>query len=173
MAAPADEPHTDDLSEADVADGELPGIDAAPVSAWLAANIDGAVAPFRFELIAGGHSNLTYSVTLGEQEMVLRRPPFGSKVKSAHDMGREYHVLSKLHAAYPTPKPLFHCTDESVLQAPFYVMGYVDGVVVRDKPTAEGSPPRPGAAGHLHRRQHGRHPRRRSGGRRAGGSRSP
>ena len=51
-----------------------------------------------------GHSNLTYSVSLGEKEMVLRRPPFGSKVKSAHDMGREYHVLAKLHAAYPTPQ---------------------------------------------------------------------
>src|SRR6516164_7000304 len=48
-----------------------------------------------------GHSNLTYSVSLGEKEMVLRRPPFGSKVKSAHDMGREYLVLARLHGAYP------------------------------------------------------------------------
>jgi aminoglycoside phosphotransferase (APT) family kinase protein len=78
-----------------------------------------------------GHSNLTYSVTLGEKEMVLRRPPFGSKVKSAHDMGREYHVLSKLHAAYPTPKPLVYCTDESILGAPFYVMERVRGVIIR------------------------------------------
>ncbi len=78
-----------------------------------------------------GHSNLTYSVTLGEKEMVLRRPPFGSKVKSAHDMGREYHVLAKLHAAYPTPKPLLYCTDESVLGAPFYVMERVRGVIIR------------------------------------------
>jgi len=78
-----------------------------------------------------GHSNLTYSVSLGEKEMVLRRPPFGSKVKSAHDMGREYHVLAKLHAAYPTPKPLIYCTDESVLGAPFYVMERVRGVILR------------------------------------------
>src|SRR5215472_3973327 len=69
-----------------------------------------------------GHSNLTYSVTLGEKEMVLRRPPFGSKVKTAHDMGREYQVLSKIHHSYPAPKPLLYCTDESVLGAPFYVM---------------------------------------------------
>lgn len=78
-----------------------------------------------------GHSNLTYSVSLGEKEMVLRRPPFGSKVKSAHDMGREYHVLSKLHAAYPTPRPLLHCTDETILGAPFYVMERVRGVILR------------------------------------------
>jgi len=83
-----------------------------------------------------GHSNLTYSVTLGEKEMVLRRPPFGSKVKTAHDMGREYHVLSKLHAAYPAPKPLLHCTDDSVLGAPFYVMERVRGVILRREPPA-------------------------------------
>lgn len=78
-----------------------------------------------------GHSNLTYSVTLGEREMVLRRPPFGSKVKTAHDMGREYNVLSKLHSAYPAPKPLLYCTDESVVGAPFYVMERVHGIILR------------------------------------------
>jgi len=78
-----------------------------------------------------GHSNLTYSVSLGEKEMVLRRPPFGSKVKSAHDMGREYHVLAKLHSAYPTPQPLLHCTDAAILGAPFYVMERVRGVILR------------------------------------------
>jgi len=78
-----------------------------------------------------GHSNLTYSVTLGGKEMVLRRPPFGSKVKSAHDMGREYHVLARLHGAYPAPQPLLHCTDESILGAPFYVMERVQGVILR------------------------------------------
>jgi aminoglycoside phosphotransferase (APT) family kinase protein len=78
-----------------------------------------------------GHSNLTYSVLLAEKEMVLRRPPFGSKVKSAHDMGREYHVLTRLHAAYPTPQPLLHCTDETILGAPFYVMERVRGVILR------------------------------------------
>jgi aminoglycoside phosphotransferase (APT) family kinase protein len=78
-----------------------------------------------------GHSNLTYSIALGEKEMVLRRPPFGSKVKSAHDMGREYNVLQKLYAAYPTPRPLLYCTDDSVLGAPFYVMERVRGVILR------------------------------------------
>jgi aminoglycoside phosphotransferase (APT) family kinase protein len=89
-----------------------------------------------------GHSNLTYSVSLGEKEMVLRRPPFGSKVKSAHDMGREFHVLEKLHPAYPTPRPLLYCTDESVLGAPFYVMERVRGVILRrNLPAAMQLPP--------------------------------
>jgi aminoglycoside phosphotransferase (APT) family kinase protein len=78
-----------------------------------------------------GHSNLTYSVSLGEKEMVLRRPPFGSKVKSAHDMGREFNVLLKLHDAYPTPLPLLYCTDDSVLGVPFYVMERVRGLILR------------------------------------------
>src|SRR5579864_8931675 len=70
-----------------------------------------------------GHSNLTYSVKLGEREFILRRPPFGSKVKSAHDMGREFRVLSKLHSAYaPAPEVLFYCDDNSLLGAPFYLM---------------------------------------------------
>jgi aminoglycoside phosphotransferase (APT) family kinase protein len=63
--------------------------------------------------------------------MVLRRPPFGSKVKSAHDMGREYRVLSKLHGVYPAPRALLHCDDLSVLGAPFYVMERIPGVILR------------------------------------------
>lgn len=63
---------------------------------------------------------------------MLRRPPFGSKVKSAHDMGREYRVLSKLHAVYPeAPEPLAFCEDESVIGAQFYVMRRLEGVIIR------------------------------------------
>src|SRR5258707_14507425 len=91
------------------------------------------VGPLTVRQFPSGHSNLTYSVTLGDQEMVLRRPPFGSKVKTAHDMGREYNVLSKLHAAYPSPRPLVFCDDESVIGAPFYVMQRVRGVILRRK----------------------------------------
>jgi aminoglycoside phosphotransferase (APT) family kinase protein len=97
-------------------------------------DLRGALAVKQFP---SGHSNLTYSVSLGETEMVLRRPPFGSKVKSAHDMGREYNVLAKLHAAYPTPRPLLFCTDESVLGSPFYVMERVRGVILRRNLPAE------------------------------------
>ncbi len=79
-----------------------------------------------------GHSNLTYSLQLGAREMVLRRPPFGSKVKSAHDMNREFRVLSKLHAVYPpAPEVLLYCSDEAILGAPFYLMQPIHGVILR------------------------------------------
>src|SRR5260370_2742907 len=82
-----------------------------------------------------GHSNLTYAVSLGSKEFVLRRPPFGSKVKSAHDMGREFRVLSKLHDFYPVaPKVLHYCSDESILGAPFYLMEPIPAVILRRDP---------------------------------------
>jgi aminoglycoside phosphotransferase (APT) family kinase protein len=90
-----------------------------------------------------GHSNLTYLVRAGGREYVLRRPPFGSKVKSAHDMGREYKVLSKLHAVYPrAPEPLVYCEDESILGAKFYVMRRIQGIILRkDLPPGLDLPP--------------------------------
>lgn len=79
-----------------------------------------------------GHSNLTYFVSAGGKGYVLRRPPFGSKVKSAHDMGREFRILSRLHAVYPlAPEPVAFCEDESVLGAKFYVMRRLEGVILR------------------------------------------
>ena len=79
-----------------------------------------------------GHSNLTYAVQLGDRELVLRRPPFGSKVKSAHDMGREFRVLSKLRSVYaPAPEVLLYCNDDSILGAPFYVMEPIHGIILR------------------------------------------
>jgi aminoglycoside phosphotransferase (APT) family kinase protein len=81
-----------------------------------------------------GHSNLTYSLRLGAKELVLRRPPFGSKVKSAHDMSREFRVLSKLHSVYPpAPEVVLYCEDDSVIGAPFYVMQPVHGIILRRK----------------------------------------
>jgi len=85
-----------------------------------------------------GHSNLTYFVKAGDREYVLRRPPFGSKVKSAHDMGREYRVLSKLHPVYPlAPEPMVFCEDETVIGAKFYVMRRLKGVIIRRQIPAE------------------------------------
>jgi len=82
-----------------------------------------------------GHSNLTYSVQLGAREMVLRRPPFGTKVKSAHDMGREFRVLSKLHNAYTlAPGVLLYCDDETIIGAPFYLMERLHGIIIRRDP---------------------------------------
>jgi aminoglycoside phosphotransferase (APT) family kinase protein len=87
------------------------------------------------EQFPSGHSNLTYLLRLGAQEMVLRRPPYGSKVKSAHDMGREYRVLSKLHSAYPVaPKVLLYCDDDSILGSPFYLMERIRGIIIRRDP---------------------------------------
>ena len=91
-----------------------------------------------------GHSNLTYSVQLGAREMVLRRPPFGTKVKSAHDMGREFRVLSKLHNAYTlAPGVLLYCDDETIIGAPFYLMERLHGIIIRRDPPLglEFSPP--------------------------------
>src|SRR5580658_5677375 len=79
-----------------------------------------------------GHSNLTYSLHLSAKELVLRRPPFGSKVKSAHDMSREFRVLSKLHAVYsPAPEVLLYCDDGSIIGAPFYLMQPIHGIILR------------------------------------------
>jgi len=106
-------------------------LDLAHLEPYLRSHFPDLGGTLAIKQFPSGHSNLTYSISLNEKEMVLRRPPFGSKVKSAHDMGREYHVLEKLHAAYPTPQPLLYCTDESVLGAPFYVMERVRGVILR------------------------------------------
>jgi aminoglycoside phosphotransferase (APT) family kinase protein len=102
---------------------------------FLRAHFPGEPGAIEFRQYPAGHSNLTYSVRIGELEIVLRRPPFGSKVKSAHDMSREYRVLSKLHAAYPlAPKALLFCEDESIVGAPFYLMEPVHGVILRKDP---------------------------------------
>ena len=87
-----------------------------------------------------GHSNLTYLLRVGGKEWVLRRPPFGNRVKTAHDMGREYRILSRLcHVYTPAPAPVLYCEDESIVGAPFYLMERRTGVILRGAP----SPDRP------------------------------
>ena len=115
------------------------GIDIERVSQWLAANITGAVAPFRFDLIAGGRSNLTFEVTGADgTRLVLRRPPLGHVLATAHDMAREFRIIAAVgHTAVPVPPALGLCTDEAVNGAPFYVMGFVDGVVLDSPEKAE------------------------------------
>ena len=84
------------------------------------------------EQFPSGHSNLTYLLRLGSREYVLRRPPFGSKVKSAHDMGREYRILSRIHAVFPkAPEPLVFCSEPEVLGADFYLMRRLNGIILR------------------------------------------
>jgi aminoglycoside phosphotransferase (APT) family kinase protein len=117
----------------------VPGIDVERVTAWLAANVAGARPPFTFDVIAGGHSNLTYKVTdVTGERFVLRRPPLGHVLASAHDMGREHRIISGLRkSAVPVAPALGYCDDPDVNGAPFYVMGFVDGFVLRDRGTAE------------------------------------
>jgi len=122
-----------------IAEDDVAGIDTANVSQWLHEHVEGAVPPFRFEIIAGGHSNLTYRVlSANGASFVLRRPPLGHVLASAHDMGREFRIISGLqHSAVPVAPALGMCDDAAVNGAPFYVMGYVDGHVVRDRTVAE------------------------------------
>ena len=97
------------------------------------------------EQFPGGHSNLTYLLRFGGRELVLRRPPRGASVKTAHDMGREHRVLSRLHRCYPkAPRALAACDDLAVIGAPFFVMERVRGVILRRLlPAGVGSAPAP------------------------------
>ena len=108
------------------------------MSSWLVANVPGAEPPFTFELIAGGRSNLTFVVTDGAgRRMALRRPPVSHVLPTAHDMRREHTVISALGSTdVPVPRTLGLCTDESVNGAPFYVMSFVEGHIVRDEAAA-------------------------------------
>lgn len=79
-----------------------------------------------------GHSNLTYLISAGDRQMVLRCPPRGTKAKTAHDMGREFRILSALEKVYPyCPKPLVYSEDETILGNPFYLMERIQGIIIR------------------------------------------
>ena len=86
------------------------------------------IAALQIRQFPGGHSNLTYLLTSGSESWVLRRPPFGSTVKSAHDMSREYKILSALKDVYPYgPVPLYFCADHMVIGCDFYLMKNIRG----------------------------------------------
>jgi aminoglycoside phosphotransferase (APT) family kinase protein len=108
---------------------ELP---LAALEAYLSRHLPGLAGPLVVEQFPHGHSNLTYLLRCGEQEFVLRRPPFGNQVKTAHDMGREFRVLSRLSAVYPpAPRPVVYCDDPAVLSSPFYLMERRRGLILR------------------------------------------
>src|SRR4051794_34289691 len=114
------------------------GIARETVDPWLEQHVEGASAPFEYRLIAGGRSNLTFAVTGRDgARFVLRRPPLGHVLESAHDMGREHRIIAALDPTpVPVPRPLALCDDPAVNGAPFYVMELVDGVVIADEETA-------------------------------------
>ncbi|MEU8303439.1 phosphotransferase family protein [Actinomadura sp. NPDC048955] len=117
----------------------VPGIDVPRLAAWLARELPGSGRISAIDLIAGGRSNLTYGITLdGGRRVVLRRPPLGHVLPTAHDMGREYRVLSALGrgTAVPVPAMLAFCDDEDVIGARFYLMDFVEGRVLRTREDA-------------------------------------
>lgn len=110
------------------------GLDVEALGTYLAGHLPGGLpsGALAVEQFPHGHSNLTYLVRLGDRELVLRRPPFGNRVKTAHDMGREYRILSRLCRVYdPAPCPVLYCEDESILGAPFYLMERRRGIIIR------------------------------------------
>ncbi|RTZ97179.1 MAG: phosphotransferase family protein [Deltaproteobacteria bacterium] len=91
--------------------------------------LDGALSVAQFP---SGFSNLTYMIRVGDRKMVLRRPPFGKKARSAHDMKREYRILNALHPVFPyVPKPLVYTDDSAIIGCPFYVMERKKGIILR------------------------------------------
>ena len=118
--------------------GTIEGIDAPAVTSWMSARVELAP-PLRFERIVGGLSNLTYRVTDVEgRRWVLRRPPLGHVLATAHDMGREARILSALAPTrVPVPAVVGMCSDVDVNGAPFYVMDHVDGIVASSSAAAE------------------------------------
>lgn len=109
-------------------------LDVGRLQAYLQTEL-GHAGVIEIEQFPGGYSNLTYLVRQGEREYVLRRPPHGSSVKTAHDMGREYRVLSRLAPVFAkAPRPILFCGDASIIGAEFYLMQPIRGVILRRDP---------------------------------------
>ena len=118
-----------------------PGIDAAGITAWFEGNVPGVQPPLEFELIAGGRSNLTFGVAdAAGRRWALRRPPLHGVLGSAHDVAREHRIVSALGpTGVPVPNAVGLCEDPEVTGAPFFVMDFVDGIVVRDEELEAGA----------------------------------
>lgn len=109
-------------------------LDEAALAAWLQSTVPGLTGPMSVTQFHGGHANLTYMVSFGDQELVVRRPPLGPVAPKSHDMGREFRALAGLTPQFPhSPRPLGFCEDESVLGAPFLVMERRQGYVIRSE----------------------------------------
>lgn len=121
-----------------MSDETVPGIDAEAVTAWMAERVD-LSPPLSFSLITGGHSNLTFKVTdTAGGEWVLRRPPLKQVLATAHDMGREHRIISALAPTeVPVPPVVGLSPDDSVNGAPFYVMDFVEGHILRNAASAQ------------------------------------
>src|SRR3954470_23299216 len=114
-------------------------IDRPSLEAWFAREVEGAQPPLEFDRISGGRSNLTYGVTdSAGHRWALRRPPLGKRLASAHDMAREHRIIAALAPTdVPVAPAVALCEDDSVNGAPFYVMDFVEGPILRTKAEAE------------------------------------
>jgi aminoglycoside phosphotransferase (APT) family kinase protein len=149
-------PEGTDRAEVDGTDGSTgapAGINEAGVGSWFVAHVPGVQLPLSYRQITGGHSNLTFEVDDDTgRRFVLRRPPTGPLLPTAHDMGREHRIISAVGpAGIPAPRTIGYCDDPAVTGAPFYVMSFVEGRVLRDESEVEAYFERPA------RRQIGEH----------------
>jgi aminoglycoside phosphotransferase (APT) family kinase protein len=114
-------------------------IDRPSLETWFEANVPDARPPLEFERISGGRSNITYAVRdTADNAWALRRPPLGKRLASAHDMAREHRIIASLQPTdVPVPPAIGLCEDESVNGAPFYVMGWVEGPILRSRKEAD------------------------------------
>jgi len=120
----------------------LRGVDVPALQRYFDRCVTGCAGPLQVSLIPGGRSNLTYAVSDGTSRWVLRRPPLGTLTPTAHDLSREYRVVAALGpTAVPVPRAVAYCGDAGVIGAPFAVMSYVDGTVLRDGEQAAALPP--------------------------------
>jgi aminoglycoside phosphotransferase (APT) family kinase protein len=109
-------------------------LDIQRLSAYLHDHLGVETDEVNITQFPAGSSNLTYLVSIGNADYVLRRPPFGNTVRTAHDMGREFNVLSKLSTVYaPAPRPLLFCDDDSVVGSEFYLMERRNGLIIRGR----------------------------------------
>lgn len=117
------------------------GIEPAGLTRWLAAGIPALTAPLTFERLPGGRSNLTYRVQdASGRSVVLRRPPLGPVPRTAHDVLREARLLDAVHGSAPVPRVLARCDDTSVIGAPFIVVEFLPGTVLRGPEDAQALP---------------------------------
>ena len=126
--------YTDNIDKAVSArEGEAPDINK--LKDYLSDHLSGFDGNLVIEQFPGGYSNLTFLLKTSGKEFVLRKPPVGANIKSAHDMSREFNVLAALKPFYkPIPDPVLFCDDENVIGSPFYIMERVRGIILRNKP---------------------------------------
>ena len=118
---------------------DIKGINKESVTRWFVEHVAECEPPFRFELIAAGASNLTFRVTDQQgSTWALRRPPMGGRIATAHDMAREWRIMHALDSAdcgVPVPKMVALCENDAINEAPFYVMEFVEGIILRHQET--------------------------------------